>query len=132
MTPEQQAQYEELLRLGGQNEDAAQQMKQQQAQANLLRQNGQMPDMRRAGRMAVAPHWMELLGSLASQKVATDIDKKVSGTMAEQTARKQQQNAIILRQLMQQAPQQQITQGIAMPGAQPNPFRLPSQYTGEE
>jgi hypothetical protein len=132
MTPEEQARYEELLRLGGQNEEAASQMKIQSQQAQMLRRNGQMPDMRQAGRLTVAPHWLELVGNLASQKVAGDIDKKMQGSLTEQAARKQQQNAIILRQMMQQAPQQQLTQGIAMPGAQPSQFRLPSQYTGEE
>ena len=129
LTPEE---YQQLLDLGGQNEEAQQLMVQQQRQAQGLRQ-GNRPQMRNAGNMNVAPHWLELAGGLAKEYQAGKLDKGVAASTKEQAMRKQQQNAMMLRALMgqqQQAPQG-TGPGMMLPGMKPPGPRFSNQWAPE-
>jgi hypothetical protein len=86
LTPEE---YEQLAALTTQNAELDQQMKLQMAQANAMRQ-GTMPQMRQAGRIATAPHWLEMLGGLAREKTAGDLQRAALSNatkMSQNTAR---------------------------------------------
>jgi hypothetical protein len=85
----------EMIGLGGQNSDLEAQIAQQRAQAEALRIGA--PEMRQAGRVAVAPHWMEMLGGLARNKVAGDLDKGAMSSNTAMNANKQAQFAQLLR-----------------------------------
>jgi hypothetical protein len=97
--------YEELMAmigLGGDNAGLEAQMAQQQAQAQALRSDA--PQMRQAGRVNVAPHWMEMLGGLAKNNVANQKSQQAMQTQQQIAQNKQAQYAQMLRMMQAQQP----------------------------
>jgi hypothetical protein len=97
--PLSEEEYRALLEYGALNEDADQQMQQQRKLAEMLR-NRPGPQMRQAGGLAVAPNWVEALGSIASAGVGHMKDKKADILGSQISLRKQQQNEMIMRGLL--------------------------------
>lgn len=108
--------YQKLLELGTTNEDLAQQISMQNAQAKYLRSLGGPPQMRDVGRVVKAPHWMELLGALAQQKAAVNQQNKAMEGQKQVVANRQAQNAMIMRALLeaqgQPAPSEAVGPGM--------------------
>lgn len=122
LTPEE---YEQLLSLGGQNEEQAAQLALQQATAQRLRKGNQLQS-RQAGNVTVAPHWTEMLGSIGREYKAGKADEQIAQGTSEQALRKQQQNAMLLRAITQgQQPQQSTAQGPGMGMPRPQGFQIP-------
>ena len=124
---------QQLLELGGQNDEASALLNMQKAQANRLRQ-GNTLQARDTGRVTVPPHWMELVGGLAREKVASDIDKKMEQSSKDQAMRRQQQNALMLRGLMNNqqqraAPSVDTGLGMMLPNQRSPGVRLPYNQT---
>jgi len=97
--PLSEEEYRMLREYGALNEDADRQMQQQMAMAKMLRQ-GNAPQMRQAGGIAKAPHWLELIGGLAREKAAGMQDKQAGITSSQMARRKQQQNEMVMRGLL--------------------------------
>jgi hypothetical protein len=117
----------QMLALGAQNAQIDPQIAQQQAMADRLRVGA--PEMRHAGRLVKAPHWLELLGNMAQNGVAMSKDKKVMGLQREKGANTDLQNQMFMAHLLrqQQAARQQ-PQEIAGPGMQLPQPKAPGQF----
>lgn len=96
LTPEE---YAQLLSMGGENTDLDMQMQMQMAQAKAMRQ-GNAPQMKQAGRVAVAPHWLELLGGLARERAGQIQQDKATASGKQRTANTGAQNALVLRGIL--------------------------------
>ena len=117
-----------LIGLGNDNMGLEDAIKQQMAQAQFMREGG-VPEMRHAGRVSVAPHWMELLGGLARQKVAGDLTKSASSDQAKMRGNTLDQNNSILRAIMQQQAIQQPPGGTGiLPGASGQGMQPPPNF----
>lgn len=112
MTQEEYEKQKELLGLGTQNANLEDAIKMQMAQAAALRHGG-APQLREAGKLVVAPHWMELLGSLAKEKVAGDLSRSSSAKQAIMRGNENTQKEALLAALYKQ---QQMAQPNAAPG----------------
>lgn len=95
LTPEE---YRQLLTLGGENTDLDSQIAMQLAQAEAMR--GQSPQMRQAGRVSVAPHWMELFGQLAKERASQIQRGKAAEGTKSRTKNTQAQNDLILKGIL--------------------------------
>lgn len=131
MDPMQEEEMLRLIQLGSQNAGLDDQIKQQMAMAAIMRE-GNAPQMRYAGRMVRAPHWMELLGGLAREKTAGDLDKQVRTSQETQRGNIMAQNEAILRALMAQRQAQQeqpnAAPGILMPGTGTEGLQVPPKF----
>ncbi len=96
LTPEE---YQKLLDLGNQNMGLDNQIAMQQKQADMLRQ-GNRPDMRQAGRLTVAPHWMELVGGLAREGVGNRVANQAMQGQNTKVGNMGMQNNLLLKALM--------------------------------
>lgn len=84
------------------------------------------------GRVVVPPSIAQLLGGLAREGVAANIDRQTQRSTKDQGMRRQQQNALILRGLTQgQAPQGGGV-GMLPPGAQAPGPRLGANMLPED
>lgn len=118
LTPEE---YAQLLSLGAENAGADDQIKQQLAMAQRLRE-GNNPQTQMYGRVAVAPHWTQLASGLFREGMAGQEQRMAQQSMQGKTDRLQQQQALILRALQNG---QQAQQGV--PDAAGGGLRLPGQ-----
>lgn len=118
----------QMLALGEQNAQLDPQIAQQQAMAERLRVGA--PQMRDAGRLVKAPHWLELLGNMAQNGVAMKKDKKVASLQRERGANTALQNQMFMAQLLRQQQGQQPQQEIAGPGMQLPKPTAPGQFGG--
>lgn len=107
--------YDQLLGLGNENALLEDDIRRQLLQAENLR--AQPMEMRQAGRVAVAPHWMELLGNLARERASQVSRDKAQGSSEKRRANQAAQNAMIVAAITRQppAPPQIVGPGI-MPG----------------
>lgn len=117
-----------LLSLGSMNTDLANALQMQMAMSKNLRvTNG--PQMREAGRVAVAPHPLEVAGDLARNYVAGQMDKRAYGAQQNINQNRQLQNQMILRGILNNTrmPTTDPTQaGMSPP---PNPSAIPPSYS---
>lgn len=116
MTPEE---YQMLLQLGTDNSDLQETIKMQLAQAEALRRGGGL-GMRDAGRMTVAPHWLELVGQLAREGVAYNKQESALADRKKMGANTQMQNNLIMQGI------------LARPKAQPAPFSFQAPQQDED
>lgn len=109
--------YQRLLALGSENQGLDDAIKMQMAQAAAMRHGG-APQLREAGKLVVAPHWMELLGSLAKEKVAGDLSRSSADKQRAMRGNTQTQNEAILRAILGQGqqPQPNAAPGVLTPG----------------
>ena len=129
--------YEEMMAMIGQGQDAGSledQIKMQMAQADQLRQNN-VPQMRQAGAVHVAPHPLEVLGGLAREYASNQQQEGAAANQKKIRNLKQEQFAAMLRQLAGQgtAPggQQPAGNGFQPPrGPQNMGMQMPSGPTG--
>jgi hypothetical protein len=85
--------YDKLLGLGNENVLLEDEIRRQLLQAENLRA---MPmEMRQAGRVTVAPHWMELLGNLARERASQISRDKAKGEQEKRRANTAEQNAMV-------------------------------------
>ena len=87
-----------MIGQGEQTGNLEDQIKRQLAQAEALR-GAEAPQMRNAGRVMVAPHPLELLGSLAKVNVGRQLEDQAATGQRDIRAIKQQQFAALLRQM---------------------------------
>lgn len=109
--------YEEMMRMiqtGGDNAGLQQDMARQLEQAKALQ--GQAPQMRQAGNVAVAPHWMEMLGMMARENAAKKMRDSADVTGRQINQNKQAQFAKLLQSMQMGQP--------SAPAAGPG-FQLP-------
>ena len=90
--------YMKLLDLGSENQGLSDQIAMQLEQAKALRE-GAAPEMRTAGRVAVAPHWLELAGGLAQTYVGERKRNEAMAGLAKQRENTQSQNSAVVRAL---------------------------------
>ena len=115
--------YEEMMAMVGQGEQTGNledQIKRQMAQAEAMR-GAEGPQMRNAGRVQVAPHPLELLGSLAKVNVGNQLERQAADSQKKVRALKQQQFAAML---------QQMAGGQSQPAPAGPGFQLPSSPHG--
>jgi len=127
LTPEE---YQQLLTLGQDNALMGDELKQQLAIAEQLRQ-GNAPQMRNAGRATVAPHWMELLGGLAREKSSYDRMGQAQQTRKGMQGNMNAQHALMLRALGAGA-QQPAPGPTAGTGFMPPGFVTPGPRLGQQ
>lgn len=114
--------YVNLLQLGGDNENLANQIALMKAQADHLRMDS-LGGARNYGRAAIAPSWLELLGGLARNKAAQNQTNEVGRMQGRSTANKQIQDALIMKGILSRYSNQQP--GAAPMGATPPPPASP-------
>jgi hypothetical protein len=119
-----QQQYAQLLMLGGDNAKLEEQMKLQLAQAAAM-QPGELRT-RGNGRVLKAPNPIELLGNLAQEKTAFDLQGRALKAANQRTTNQTTQNQAILQAIMaqQQAQPQQPAGNGFMPPQQRSPYSL--------
>lgn len=98
LTPEE---YQALLQAGVSNAELDAIMQMQMAQANQLRTGA--PEMRGNSRVQMAPHWLEMVGGLARNKVAGDKEQAALATKKQMVQNTGNQNQLLLKALMSQA-----------------------------
>lgn len=96
LTPEQ---YEELLRLGTENQELAAAIAQQQALADSLRTND-FGQMRGNGRVQVASSPLEMLAGIGRNWKAGQMDKAIQGQQRTSIGNTQQQNQTVMRAIL--------------------------------
>jgi chaperonin cofactor prefoldin len=102
LTPEE---YALLLSLGTDNQQLSDAIKMQMHQAEQLR--AEAPQMRRAGRVVMAPTAMELLGGLAQNKSSYDLQRGALENQKRSAATTNQQNQMMMQALLRgRQPQQ--------------------------
>lgn len=119
--------YEEMMQMIGQGTDTGNlqdQIAMQLKRAEALRQDN-IPQMRNAGRVQVAPHPLELLGGLAKEYSAQNLQDKAQASQKDIRMKQQEQFAMLLRQLAQ--PQQQTAGPGLMPPRPPMGVQMPEQ-----
>lgn len=126
--PMEMAEALRLLGLGSENQGLDDSIRQQMAQAQFMRE-GSVPQMRDAGRVVRAPHWLEMLGGLAKQKVAGDLTRSAQQGMAKQRGNTLEQNRAILQAIMrqQQTPEPPGGTGI-LPGRSAQGMQPPQNF----
>lgn len=120
LTPEE---YQKLLELAGQNDELAQQLAVQMQQAKNMREGVQSPQLRQAGRVVVAPHWMEALGGIAQQGAIARKDRSMEENRRKQANNRSLQNQMIMQSILKstQPPPTVAGPGL-MPPKQPSPY----------
>ena len=113
LTPEE---YQQLLELGALNEEDAAKLKLVLAQAENMQGMVKGPQARQYGNTVVAPHWLELVGGLAQQGAANNKQKQANEITGRQRMNQQKQQALMLKGLGIQQPQQwpDATEGMGM------------------
>lgn len=111
--------YQQLLDLGGLNQELANKIRMQMAQAESLR--SELPEMRGNGRVQTAPHWLEALGTLAKNKVSNDMQNKALAGQQQMGQNAQSQNNMVLQALLRQ-PQPQPQPQPSNPYGMQNPY----------
>jgi hypothetical protein len=102
--------YDDLLNTGGAIASMDPEVARQKQLAEYLRHTfGAPPQGRMSGRIASAPHWMELLGGLAAQGVAGGKDARVQELQQYQAAMRNDQARRVLAAM----------EKMQQPGAQP-------------
>ena len=126
LTPEQ---YKMLLELGGQNSEEEAAIKAMLVQADQLREMGETPQGRQAGRLYIPPNPLEYLGALANQNVARQKRDKATEMQKQGAQRQSEQNRLMMQAILgQQQPQQPAGGGGFQPPKQRSPFSLGGDY----
>lgn len=120
--------YQELIRLGANNEEIMQAIKLQLAQSEGVRP--QPLETRNARGIPVAPGWLETAGNVAQNYASKNLQNKAQQGMGQAASNTAVQNANVLKAILQQQQMKQQNPtpgyGLTPPGVN-NPYRLGGQ-----
>lgn len=125
-----QDEYEQLLQLGGKNEDITNQLKVQQMQAQMLRGMGAQPEMR-GGNVKVAANPLEHIAAAIANGRALQSVQGMGPMMQQQRDNRMQQNKGIMKMILgtgQDMPQPAAAGTGMNPMASPQGFGPPKGF----